>query len=136
MLYVSDLDHSINFYTTAFDLTVTNRINQISTFNNEGKETTVPVKMAFLKFPGQDFVYELAEQPTKTAEGNQVILFQHVGVDVKNIDKAYQRAVDAGAESLLAVRRVKAKGVEAKQAFLKGPDGERIELMEIFSGSF
>jgi len=43
---------------------------------------------------------------------------------------------DIGAEVLVPIRLIKAEGVEAKQAFFKGPDGEPIELMEIISGEF
>lgn len=63
-------------------------------------------------------------------------LYQHVGVDVINIDTAFKRIVDAGAEVVVAPRLVKMTGLETKQAFLKGPDGEMIELMQIMSGEF
>ncbi len=136
MLYVTDLDLSIEFYTKAFDLQVTNRLDQLIVVQADGSEVGRPIEIAFLKFPGQDFVYEMAEQPADTTHQLTNNLFQHVGIDVIDIDAAFKRAIEAGAEELLAVRTVKAKGIEAKQAFLKGPDGERIELMQIISGMF
>jgi catechol 2,3-dioxygenase-like lactoylglutathione lyase family enzyme len=135
MLYVSDLENSIDFYTRAFDLTVTNRLDSLTAVQPDGSEVTRPVKMAFLKFPGQDFVFELSQQPRDTTSVPNAF-FQHVGVDVTDIDTAFKRAVEVGGDVLLQVRTVKAKGIEAKQAFLAGPDGERIELMQIISGEF
>jgi catechol 2,3-dioxygenase-like lactoylglutathione lyase family enzyme len=136
MLYVSDLENSIDFYTRAFDLVVTNRLDSLTAVQPDGSEVTRPVKMAFLKFPGQDFVFELSQQPRDTTSITNPFLFQHVGVDVTDIDTAFKRAVEVGGDVLLQVRTVKAKGIEAKQAFLAGPDGERIELMQIISGEF
>ncbi len=136
MLYVSDLDKSIQFYTQAFDFQVTNRLDTLIATQPDGTALVRPVKMAFLKFPNQDFVFELSEQVADTTNRPVAFLFQHVGIDVLDIDAAYSRAIRAGAESLLPVRIVKAKGIEAKQAFVGGPDGERVELMQIISGEF
>jgi len=135
MLYVSDLEASINFYTQAFDFQVTNRLDTLIATQPDGTEVIRSVKMAFLKFPKQDFVFELSQQPVDSIKPI-AFLFQHVGVDVQDIDAAYARAISAGAIELLPVRKVRAKGIEAKQAFVGGPDGERIELMQIISGEF
>lgn len=136
MLYVSNLDNSINFYTKAFDLQVTNKLDRLIAVQEDGSEVERTVNMAFLKFPGQDFVFELAEHPRDSTSSNTTFLFQHMGVDVIDIDAAYKRALDHGGEPLRPVRMVKANGIEAKQAFIGGPDGERIELMQIISGEF
>lgn len=136
MLYVSNLDNSIDFYTKAFDLKVTNRLDKLIAVQEDGNEVERTVKMAFLKFPGQDFVFELAEHARDTSSINNQFLFQHMGVDVTDIDSAFKRALDKGAEPLLPVRKVKANGIEALQAFISGPDGERVELMQIISGEF
>jgi len=136
MLYVSNLDNSIAFYTRAFDLHVTNTLDTLIAIQPDGKELIRPVHMAFLKFPEQEFVFELAQQFADTTSRPATYSFQHIGVDVLDIEAAYKRAIDAGAKELLPVRTVKAKGIEAKQAFFAGPDGERIELMQILSGEF
>lgn len=136
MLYVSNLDNSIAFYTRAFDLQVTNKLNTLIAMQPDGTELIRTVQMAFLKFPDQDFVFELAQQLADTTMRPATYSFQHIGVDVQDIEAAYKRAIDAGAKELLPVRTVKAKGIEAKQAFFAGPDGERIELMQIISGEF
>ena len=135
MLSVTDLDASIKFYTTGFDLQVTNKLKKIEVFNEDGTTLSRDVNMAFLKFPNQNFVLELSETPTINSE-NPSPFYQHLGVDVQNIEKAFNRLKNIGAEVLVPIRLVKADGVEAKQAFFKGPNGEPIELMEIISGDF
>jgi catechol 2,3-dioxygenase-like lactoylglutathione lyase family enzyme len=136
MLYVSNLDNSIAFYTRAFDLKVTNKLDTLIAAQQDGTELMRTVNMAFLKFPNQDFVFELAQQVADTTRRPATYSFQHIGVDVQDIEVAYKRAIEAGAKELLPVRKVRAKGIEAKQAFFAGPDGERIELMQIISGEF
>lgn len=136
MLYVSNLDNSIAFYTRAFDLQVTNKLDTLVAMQPDGKELIRPVHMAFLKFPEQDFVFELAQQVADTTRQPATYSFQHIGVDVVDIEASYMRAMDAGAKKLLPVRSVRARGIKAKQAFFAGPDGERIELMQILSGEF
>ena len=135
MLSVTNLDASIAFYTTGFDLQVTNKIKKIEVFNDDGSIISRDVNMAFLKFSGQNFVLELSEVPSINSE-NPPPFYQHLGVDVQNIENAFNRLKNIGAEVLVPIRLVKADGVEAKQAFFKGPDGEPIELMEIISGEF
>ncbi len=136
MLYVSNLEASIEFYTKAFDLSVANRLDTLIRIDADGKEVARSVNMAFLKFTDQDFVFELTEHKPDSASMPVAYLFQHVGVDVQDIDAAFERAIHAGGKELSPVRKVKAKGVEAKQAFFAGPDGERIELMQILAGEF
>lgn len=136
MLSVSNLEASVKFYTSAFDLKVTNdQLKQIEVFNTDGSSISRDVNMAFLKFAGQGFVFELSEVPTINSE-NPPPFYQHVGIDVENIESAFNRVKLTGAEVVVPIRLVKANGVEAKQAFFKGPDGESIELMEIVSGEF
>ena len=78
-LAVHNIDSSLKFYTKAFDLKVADHFNQLeitqadSTFRRS-------VKVVFLKFPGQDFVYELAERVDPNDTTRQGNLFQHVGV--------------------------------------------------------
>jgi catechol 2,3-dioxygenase-like lactoylglutathione lyase family enzyme len=69
MLFVSNLDSSITFYTTAFDLQVAQRITELSVTSGSGAPAARPVKMALLKFPGQEFVLELAERAAPASAG-------------------------------------------------------------------
>ena len=56
------------------------------------------------------------------AEFNKSIdftIFHHVGIDVKDIKKAFKRAKQVRAEVLVLIRLVQTNGIETKQAFLK-----------------
>ena len=134
MLTVANLDSSVAFYTRAFDLEVTERITSLTVTRADGSTAAHEVKMAFLKFPGQDFVFELAER--KVSDDGISPVFQHVGVDVLDIDVAAERVKAAGGQGFTGIAVVEGQGVKAKTAFFKGPDGENVELMQILSGSF
>lgn len=136
MLYVSDLDASIDFYTKAFDLHVTNRISQLETTKPDGSVLVRDIEIVFLKFPGQDFVYELAQNPNPPDTISMACLFQHVGVDVANIEEALEQVITAGGKLIAPIQLVGTKDIKVKQAFLQGPDGENIELMQMLSGEF
>jgi catechol 2,3-dioxygenase-like lactoylglutathione lyase family enzyme len=131
MLLVTNLDSSITFYTAAFDLQVSQRITGLTV---SGKAR--PVKMALLKFPGQDFVFELAERPAPAAS-DAAPSYQHVGVDVRDITAAAERARKAGGRDPTPIQTVStSSGTVAKNMFFRGPSGELVELMEIVSGDF
>lgn len=135
MLQVSDMDASVHFYTAIFDLEKTNTIKKIAYSDENGDFKEIERHLVFLKFPGQDFVYELLENKQLDSVSGAG-RFAHVGFDVKNIEIPFEKAVNLGAEILVPIRTVKAGGIEAKQAFFKGPDGEFVELMEMISGEF
>jgi len=135
MLYVSDLDATIAFYTRAFDLKVTQRIDTLRVTRPDGTERTSPVRMAFLRFPGQDFVYELAER--KVQDDGTSPFFQHVGVDVADIEAAAARVQSAGGRDFSGISTVRTSGgTVARNGFFKGPDGELVELMQVLQGEF
>lgn len=133
MLYVTNLDSSITFYTTAFDLQVAQRINELGVVAADGAYNPRPVRMALLRFPGQEFVLELAERPAATGQSPW---YQHLGVDVRDIAAAAERVRSAGGREMSAIQTVRAGGTVAKNAFFRGPSGERVELMEVVSGEF
>lgn len=135
MLYVSDIEASIEFYTSAFDLQVTQRLDAITVVAPDGSEQTMPVQMAFLKFPGQEFVLELSQQAVATDGPSP--FYQHLGVDVLDIEEAAERVQEAGARNFSGIRTVRASGgVVAQNAFFIGPDGELLELMKMLEGEF
>ena len=135
MLYVSNLDSSITFYTTAFDLKVSQRITEMNVTAPNGTTSTRPAKMALLKFPGQEFVLELAERPAAPGAPPSPH-YQHLGVDVTDIQAAADRLVKAGATGFNGIATVRVAGTQAKNAFFRGPSGELVELMQIISGEF
>lgn len=136
MLVVTNLDSSITFYTTAFDLKVAQRITEMKVTGANGSTNTRSVKMALLKFPGQEFVLELSERPAQPSTG-PAPFYQHVGVDVRDIDAAAERVRKAGGQNPSAVQTVSTSGgTVAKNMFFRGPSGELVELMQLVSGEF
>ena len=136
MLVVSNLDSSITFYTTAFDLQVAQRITELRVTGANGAQSARPVKMALLKFPGQEFVLELAERPAPSTTG-PAPYYQHLGVDVRDIDAAAERVRKAGGRDPSAIQTVStSSGTVAKNMFFRGPSGELVELMQVVSGEF
>ena len=136
MLVVSNLDSSITFYTTAFDLQIAQRLTELRVTGADGAQSARPVKMALLKFPGQEFVLELAERPTPPTTG-PAPYYQHVGVDVQDIAAAAERVGKAGGRNPTAIQTVSTStGTVAKNMFFRGPSGELVELMQIVSGEF
>ena len=138
MLIVSNLDSSITFYTAAFDLQVAQRITELSVTGANGATTARPVKMALLKFPGQEFVLELSERPASaTAPTGPAPYYQHLGVDVRDIAAAAERVRKAGGRDPSPIQTVStSSGTVAKNMFFRGPSGELVELMQVVSGEF
>ena len=135
MLVVSNLDSSITFYTAAFDLQVAQRITELKVTGANGTPNARPVKMALLKFPGQEFVLELAERPAPST--GPAPYYQHVGVDVRDIAAAAERVRKAGGRDPSAIQTVSTStGTVAKNMFFRGPSGELVELMQVVSGEF
>jgi predicted enzyme related to lactoylglutathione lyase len=135
-LAVHNIDSSVQFYTKAFDLKVTDQFNQLN-ITQADSSFTRSVKIVFLKFPNQDFVFELGERADKNDTTRQGNLFQHIGIEVKDITSALQRAVNAGGKVYVPIRRVRtSSGLEIKQAFIRGPDGESVEFAEIVAKGY
>ena len=136
MLTVTNLDSSIAFYTAAFDLQVSQRITELKVTGANGTPTARPVKMALLKFPGQEFVLELAERPATTSTG-PAPFYQHLGVDVLDIAAAAERVRKAGGRDPSPIQTVStSSGTVARNMFFRGPSGEQVELMQVVSGEF
>jgi catechol 2,3-dioxygenase-like lactoylglutathione lyase family enzyme len=136
MLVVSNLDSSITFYTAAFDLKVAQRITELNVTGANGTPSGRPVRMALLKFPGQEFVLELSERPATPSTG-PAPYYQHVGVDVGDIVAAAERVAKAGGRNPSPIQTVSTSGgTVAKNMFFRGPSGELVELMQVVSGEF
>jgi len=136
MLYTENLENSIHFYTTAFDLNVTNKLKNLKRTSLEGSVTESEINIAFLKFPGQDYVLEIAEISFPERQSNQNAAYHHVGIEVIDITSALRDALQAGATIIRPIETVEMNDLTTKHVFLKAPQGETIELMQIVSGKF
>jgi catechol 2,3-dioxygenase-like lactoylglutathione lyase family enzyme len=136
MLYVSDLDESVQFYRNAFGMRLDQKLDHLMVENDTGMYDTLAVNMAFLRLSGSRFVLELSQRAVAQDSSAVPLHFQHLGIEVDDIELAMKKAGAAGAETVRPVTTVMADGIKAKNAFFKGPDGEVIELMEILEGAF
>ena len=134
-LTVSDIDKSVAFYTTAFDLEVSKEITSLRRTDAEGNTSESAIKLSLLRFPGQPFLLEIGERPDFEANNDSTSL-AHIGVNVEEIEVAVRRLIDAGAEQVRPITLVEADDIKAKTAFFLGPDGETIEVMEMIAGEF
>ena len=134
-LNVSDMEASIIFYTSAFDMQVTKQIKKIKRTGSDGNSQSFAIHLSLLKFPDQNFVLEIKESSEFKAD-NSSANFMHLGIDVKDIEAASQRIISAGGAMTRPVSLVETEDITAKTAFFTGPDGETIELMQILSGEF
>jgi catechol 2,3-dioxygenase-like lactoylglutathione lyase family enzyme len=136
MLYVSDLDESVRFYGNAFGMRLDQKLDHLMVENDTGMYDTLAVNMAFLRLSGSRFVLELSQRAVNQDSNAVPLHFQHLGIEVDDIELAMKKAGAAGAETLRTLTTVKAEGIKARNAFFKGPDGEIIELMEMLEGAF
>ena len=131
------MQRSGDFYTGAIDLKVSNdSLKHVVYTMADGTNKERVVNVVLLKFPNQDFVFEMSEV-SEYDHSEHFDKLHHIGIVVRNIETAFDRATNAGAEVSVPIRLVQTNGIETKQSFfLKGPDGEIIELMQIISGDF
>lgn len=134
-LTVADVDRSVAFYTTAFDLKVTAEIKEIKRTPKGGESERFDINLSLLKFDRQGFVLEISERSDFSSD-NQTANFTHLGIDVKDIEAASERVLNAGGTLLRPITLVEAGEIKAKTTFFTGPDGETIELMEVIAGEF
>ena len=72
-------------------------------------------------------VFELIQKPAPRLCGS----FPHVAIETDDCDGLFDIAVAAGATVDNPVREMYLGTMKVKNAFLKGPDGEIIELFEV-----
>lgn len=133
MLYVSDIEESISFYTDAFDMEVYKRIREL-TVERENDQDTAQRNMVFLQFHGNSFILELSQVNADSSDVSCIPLhYQHMGIQIADIKRAYEKALNRGAKNGSGIRNVRAGELRVKNAFLNGPDGELIELIELIN---
>ena len=76
VIYVADMEESVKFYTTAFDLEQTDHLTSLSYTDADGNTLEREINIVLLKFPGQQFVYEMVEQPEGFETTNAGALYQ------------------------------------------------------------
>lgn len=114
-ILVTDMEKSLSFYQEVFDLVLRHREHLNDT-----------VELAFLHHPSQaDMEVELVSGRTVEHSEGKV---HHVAFRVENIEDELLRLKELGIALVDEKPRVVMESV--KIAFLKGPDGEILELVE------
>ena len=118
MIRVADLDKSIAFYDTAFDLKVAER------FDFDG------FTLVYLRNPENDFEVELTwnasqEEPYTHGSG-----YGHLAVCVDDCASEHQRFADAGLNPNDVKEFHREGSLMARFFFVQDPDGYKIEVLE------
>lgn len=118
MIRVLDLDRSIAFYKTAFDLDVAQKLD----FEN--------FALVYLRNPEADFEIELTlnkgrEEPYELGDG-----YGHLAVCVDDLDAEHARLTEAGLNPRKLVAFAPAGEVIARFFFIQDPDGYEIEVLQ------
>lgn len=137
VLYVTDMEQSVAFYSEALGLEIHQRINELAIVaDDSGTQNVVPVNMTLMRLPGSQFIYEIIENPAVYESPIANTHFQHIGIEVPDIEIALDRAISNGGTEASSIRTILAGDVVTKTVFFKGPDGEQIEFMQILEGDY
>ncbi len=136
MLYVTNAEASRAFYEEAFGMQFHKQLTEMVVFNEEAANDTLAINITLMRMPGYRFNYEFVQSPVAGDSTLQSPHYQHVGIEVDDIDASIEVALQAGAALAVKKRHLKAGDIEAKTVFFYGPDGELIELMEMVEGDF
>ena len=123
-LRVTDMDRSIQFYDDAFGLKLSYRWDEMTIGGN-----TIKNPGALLS-DGQGGSVEIFGDGDASQRRAVQQPINHFGFAVEDIEAAYIRAVNAGAQGDVPPIAVSADGANLKIAFVIGLDGERIELTQ------
>lgn len=135
MLYVSDMEQSVSFYEQAFGMSVYQRIGEVVVQTGQSPADTVQLDLVMLKLPGSAFILELSERVVPNSLQSSPH-FQHLGIEVRDIEAAFDQAIKFGAQQQTNIRTLSTDQITARNVFLRGPDSELIELIEIMKGDF
>lgn len=113
-LYTDCFDKSVEFYRNVFDA-------------EEAGHPNTPRRGIFLNL-GKD-ILEIFESE-KMSEG----MFKHIALSVSDVDGLYSKALSLGAEAFVEPKDIVLTLPEGdktlRMAFIKGPSGEQIELLQ------
>ena len=125
---VVDLDSTIEFYQKAFNFELKTRWETMTLGSGEDAKT-VDMHGAMLQDDNGGIIEIFGD-----GDANQRQPFQqpinHFGLNVTDINATYNQALQAGATAVTLPTEVSAQGMSAAIAFILGPDGERIELIQ------
>ena len=141
-IFAEDVDRSIGFYSQAFGAEITSEWNEV--IDDTGQ--CFPGRGVFMRLSANSFIEIFPADPGAPAPDFPVRAYNHMCFASLDCNADYARALAAGADPY-APARAREKGVDwdgtpktmiladarrslIRIAYLKGPDGEIIELIE------
>ena len=124
---VADIDLSIEFYRKAFGLVVKVRWDS-QTIGDGDKAKTVFSKGAMIEDEAGGVIEIFHDKNTADRQGYQRPI-NHFAFRVKDVEAVYNQALKAGGKAIMSPTIISAVGFKVKTAFVFGPDGERIEII-------
>ena len=118
MVRVLDLDKSINFYKTAFDLDVADR------FDFDG------FTLVYLRNPEVDFEVELTWNEARAEPYDHGDAYGHIAFAVDDLDAEHARFKAAGLKPADIKEFFRDGALLAKFFFVQDPDGYKIEMLQ------
>jgi glyoxylase I family protein len=126
-IFANSLDRSIAFYGEVFGLTVKNRWQEI-VLATGGSEQRLTMPGVHLEDSAGHLI-EIFENTEATEGRHDERPVNHFAFEVEDVASVYQNALAAGAAPDTPPSMVTAGSLRAEIAFIRGPDGERIELL-------
>jgi catechol 2,3-dioxygenase-like lactoylglutathione lyase family enzyme len=131
-IFVSDLDRAIEFYEKAFGLTLKARWKTGERVT-DGEEETMGLPGAHL-IDSNGCRIELWELADQSGSEHTQKPINHFGMEVDDVTLAYETAIAAGAKAEMPPSTVTSGDLHVEAAFIRGIDGERIELVRFVQG--
>ena len=125
---VADIDLSIEFYRKAFGFEIKGRWDS-QTIGDGDKAKTVSSKGAMIEDEAGGVIEMFLDENTSGRQEYQRPM-NHFAFRVKNVETVYNQAIKSGGEPIMPPTTGSAKGSKIKTAFVFGPDGERIEIIQ------
>ena len=126
-IYAHDLDRSIAFYGRAFGLALKNRWQEIVLIV-AGEEQRLAMPGAHLE-DGAGRLIEIFATADVSGNREDEKPVNHFAFEVEDVASAFQTALAAGAQQDTPPATVIVGSARVEIAFVRGPDGERIELL-------
>ena len=126
-IFSENLGRSVKFYEDAFGLKVKARWTEIGLVT-DGNEQRIASPGAHLE-DGEGRRIEIFESADSTGNRESQKPINHFAFEVSDVPSAFQNVLAAGVTPDTPPSIVTAGSFRAEVAFLRGPDGERIELI-------
>ena len=128
--YVSDIEVSQKFYTSVFGFEVVMRWNEMEVSEDGVDYKTIPHKGVYIRDDnGTHLEFIESGNPENYREVQEPI--NHFAIRVDDVEQTIDRAIEAGAKLGIPVSHIRIGSLNVRSGFVFGPDGERIQLVEI-----